>query len=178
VGKAKIDLPAVATTSDDMALFANTRKLLYYCTGVDRRCLTNRYFHMPLLRTIILGLQLYQENVQGFLHWGYNFYNLALSKGNIDPYEDATAGGAFEAGDPFVVYPVAKGVNYSIRYFALKKAFEDYRLLKTLENRIGRDNVEQLLRKHGVMDLENYPHEVEAYESLRTECYSILNAKG
>jgi hypothetical protein len=77
-----------------------------------------------------------------------------------------------------VVYPAEKGVNYSIRYFALKKAFEDYRLLKTLENRIGRDNVEQLLRKHGVMDLENYPHEVEAYESLRTECYSILNAKG
>ena len=177
VEKAKIDLPAVATTSDDMELFANMRKLLYYATGGDRRCLTNRYFHMPLIRTEIWGMQLYRENVQGFLHWGYNFYNLALSKGALNPYEDATAGGAFEAGDPFVVYPAEKGVNYSIRYFALKKAFEDYRLLKTLEVRVGRANVEQLLTKYGVIDLENYPHEVEVYEALRAECYTILNAK-
>ena len=175
VGKAKIDLPAVATTSDDMVLFANMRKLLYYCTRVDRNCLTNRYFHMPLLRTLVLGVQLYQEQVQGFLHWGYNFYNLALSKGSINPYEDATAGGAFEAGDPFVVYPAKDCVNYSMRYFALKKAFEDYRLLKATEEKAGRSKVEEMLNQYGFLNLETYPHAVEIYDNLRADCYKILN---
>ena len=48
-----------------MKLLANMRKLLYYYTGVDRNGLTNRYFHMPLLRTLVLGVQLYQEKVKG-----------------------------------------------------------------------------------------------------------------
>lgn len=174
VEKTKLDLPAVCTQSGDMQLFANAKKLLYYCVWIDKNCLSNRYFHMPSIRTVILGMQLYQQNVQGFLHWGYNFYNTALSKNVIDPYEDATSGGEFVAGDAFIVYPSTNGVNYSLRYFSILKAFEDYRLLKTLENKIGRERVLELLIEYGIVDLHTYPHDVKCYEAMRTACYALL----
>lgn len=172
--RTKLDLPAVCTQSGELGLFANARRLLYYCVWVDQNRLSNRYFHMPALRTVVLGAQLYQEKVQGFLHWGYNFYNTVLSKAALDPYEDATAGGGFVAGDPFIVYPAAKGVNYSIRYFSMLKAFEDYRLLKTSERKVGRERVENILREYGFFDLHTYPHDVKCYEAMRGACYNLL----
>ena len=169
-----VDLPAVCMDSADYELFKDTKRLLYYCVFVDKEYLSNRYFHMPLLRTAILGMQLYAEKAAGFLHWGYNFYNTQYSKAPVNPYEDASAGGGFVPGDSFIVYPAENGVNYSIRYFAMLKAFEDYRLLKTAEKRRGRAFVEELLRSFGVIDLHNYIRDVREYERLRGELYAAL----
>lgn len=174
IEKTKLDLPAVATDSKQIDLFENVRKLFYYCVRVDENYLSNRYFHMPLLRTAILGMQLYDKRADGFLHWGFNFYNTALSIATIDPYKDATAGGKFVAGDPFIVYPAEKGVNYSIRYFALLKAFEDYRLLKTVENKAGRAVVKEVLTRNGVCGLHEYPPDVKKYEELKNQLYDLL----
>lgn len=174
VEKAGLNLPAVSTQSSELALFDNVERLLYYCVGTDINYLTNRYFFMPTLRTQILGMQLYKENVAGFLHWGYNFYNTRYSRAALNPYEDATAGGEFISGDSFVVYPATDGVNYSVRYFALMKAFEDYRLLKTVEKKIGREKTVELLEKFGMKGLHDYSREVRVYEDLRGECYAIL----
>lgn len=173
--RAKIDLPAVSMQSKDLPLFNETKKLFYYCVDVDENYLTNRYFHMPFLRTVILGVLLYEGKADGFLHWGYNFYNTQLSKSALDPNEDATAGGGFPAGDAFIVYPSSDGVNYSIRYFAILKAMEDYRLLKTVEQKIGRENTEKTLREYGVNGLHEYPRSVEKYEALRAACYACLS---
>lgn len=172
--KAKIDLPAVSMQSADLPLFDSAKKLFYYCVDVDKNYFTNRYFHMPSLRTVILGVLLYEEKANGFLHWGYNFYNARLSKYSLDPNEDATAGGEFPAGDAFIVYPSENGVRYSIRYFSILKAMEDYRLLKTVEQKIGREATERVLQKHGVKGLHDYPRSVIAYEDLRDECYTLL----
>ena len=169
-----VDLPAVCIDSADYDLFKDTKRLLYYCVFIDKGYLSNRYFHMPLLRTAILGMQLYTEKAAGFLHWGYNFYNTQFSKAPVNPYEDASAGGGFVPGDSFIVYPAENGVNYSIRYFAMLKAFEDYRLLKTVEKKRGRTFAENLLRAFGMIDLRNYVRDVREYERLRGELYSAL----
>ena len=87
---------------------------------------------MPLQRAEIIGMQIYETGAKGFLHWGFNFYNTQYSTRPLNPYEETTAGGNFCAGDSFLVYPGKQSVEYSLRYFILLKAFEEYRLLKTL----------------------------------------------
>ena len=112
---------------------------------------------MPLQRTEIIGMQIYENEAQGFLHWGFNFYNTQYSTRPLNPYEETTAGGNFCAGDSFLVYPGKENVEYSLRYFILLKAFEEYRLLKTLEKKIGKEKVMQLLHENGVKGCREYP---------------------
>ena len=161
-----VDMPVVAMYSKDLPLF-DENKMLYYCVEVETDCITNRYFHMPLQRTEILGFQLYENQAKGFLHWGYNFYNTQLSKRSVNPYEDATAGGGFPAGDSFIVYPGERETELSVRYFSIKRAFEDYRLLKTLEQKIGKKNVVNLLHKEGVSGVHIYPKSAVWHEEFR-----------
>ena len=66
---------------------------MYYCIDIDDNYLSNRYFHMPLQRTEIIGMQIYENEAQGFLHWGFNFYNTQYSTRPLNPYEETTAGG-------------------------------------------------------------------------------------
>ncbi len=169
-----VDLPVVITGSEELDKFADRDILLYYCVCTDGNYLSNRYFHMPSLRTVVLGLQLYQTGVQGFLHWGYNFYNTQFSLASVNPYEETMAGEKFIAGDSFLVYPGEQDVDYSLRYFSMMQAFEDYRLLKTVENRIGREKVVAILNEYGFYDLHNYTHDCKTYIALKEKLYSYL----
>lgn len=168
-----VDMPVVAMYSKDLPFF-NENKMLYYCVEVETDCITNRYFHMPLQRTEILGFQLYENQAKGFLHWGYNFYNTQLSKRSVNPYEDATAGGGFPAGDSFIVYPGEHETELSVRYFSIKRAFEDYRLLKTVERKIGKENVIDLLHQEGVKGVHTYPKSVIWHEKFRQSLVATL----
>lgn len=170
-----VDLPAVSIGSSEYHLFNNREILAYYCCCEHKNYLTNRYFHMPLCRTETLGVLLYVENVLGFLHWGYNFYNKRWSISVTDPYTDTTAGDdGFPAGDSFLVYPGETDVEYSIRYFSIKRAFEDYRLLKTLENKIGRDAVLKIVNDSGFKNKHEYPHDEDYLQKLRETIYSLI----
>ena len=169
-----VDIPAICIQSEELPLFKDVKKLLYYCVFVDKEYITNRYLHMPMVRTAVLGYQLYLQNAQGFLHWGFNFYNTQFSTRTVNPYEELDAGGVFLAGDSFIVYPGKDEVEYSIRYFAIMKAFEEYRLLKAVEQKIGREAVLQLLKDAGFKDVNIYPHEVQTYEAFRYSLYELL----
>ena len=116
---------------------------------------------MPLQRTRILGCQLYQTNVNGFLHWGFNFYNSALSYFVINPYSVTNVGGAFPPGDGFIVYPNGDGVNLSMRSEIIAMGFEDYDLLCMLEDKFGRVYVENMLKEEGVVGYTQYPRDWE-----------------
>lgn len=169
-----VDMPVVCTGSWEFDKFENTERMLYYCVGVDGDCLSNRYFHMPLQRTQVLGFQLYGTQVKGFLHWGFNFYNTRYSLREVNPYEETTAGNEFVAGDSYVVYPGEKSIEYSIRYFALLKGFEDYRLMKSVEEKIGKEQALALLKNEGVEGMHIYPHSVVWHENFREKLYGIL----
>ena len=158
--KGLVDIPVPSVSSVNAFLKNKVcNALVYHCCEQTREYYSNRFLNMPLQRTRILGCQLYQTGMRGFLHWGFNFYNTALSYRTINPYTETSAGGAFPPGDAFIVYPSENGVNISMRLENIAMGFEDYDLLYTLEQKIGREKVLELLESQGVKDFKVYPRD-------------------
>ena len=122
----------------------------YYCCSQSVG-VSNRFIAMPLWRTRSIGLQLYKFNIVGFLHWGYNFYNAALSRNPINPFLDTCAGNMFPAGDAFSVYPAQDGSAIeSIRIISFYEALQDMRAFQLAQTLCGRDRViEEIERAFG-----------------------------
>lgn len=139
----------------------------YYCCG-QREKVSNRFFAMPLARTRIIGVQLYLYKMEGFLQWGYNFYNAHHSLRHINPYLVTDADGAFPSGDAFSVYPYNDTAIESIRSVAFYEGLQDMRALQLLESFAGRETVEALiLKKFGKITFEDYPRGKEKMHELR-----------
>ena len=87
----------------------------------------------------MLGVQLYMHEIEGFLHWGYNFYYDTLSQGFCDPNADASfCGGGGGPASSFLVYPAVNGCLQSIRQKVFYEGLNDMRALKLLEKYIGK----------------------------------------
>ena len=132
---------------------------VYYCCAQGDK-VSNRYIAMPAWRSRVLGVQLYKYRMEGFLHWGYNFWNCQYSLHPIDPYRVNDAEDSFPAGDPFLVYPGRDGEpEESIRLPVLADAMDDVRLLEWLEQLTSREFVMQLGEEGGRFELrfDQYP---------------------
>ncbi len=140
----------------------------YYCTsqGMD---VSNRYIAVSGYRTRILGIQLYKYDIDGFLHWGYNFYNSQYSRYPVDPYRCTDADGAFCAGDPFLVYPGKDGrPEESIRIMLMYEAMTDFMALKYLESITDRETALGCLGEEGEwLDFRNYPRSISYVTQVR-----------
>ena len=175
--KKAVDRSVVATNEAKPFILNNVDNFwVYYCCSQCDNYLSNRFISMPLLRCRIIGMQLYLTNAKGLLHWGYNFYNSALSKRYINPYLVNDADGMFQSGDSFIAYPKDDGTCYdSIRHETIYNAFLDYRLLITLEKKIGRNNVIKLLKKNGFeCDFTTYPKDEKLFIELRKKIILML----
>ncbi len=75
-----VDLPIPATDAIGQFIENGVPSLWSYYCCAQTVGVSNRFMSMPSYRNRIIGLQLYKFDVKGFLHWGYNFYNSALSK--------------------------------------------------------------------------------------------------
>ncbi len=149
----------------------------YYCT-IQAVRVPNRFIAMPSTRNRILGTLLYYYHIEGFLHWGFNFYNSQRSEAHIDPYRVTDAGEAFPSGDPFLVYPAPDGTAYdSLRGMVLRQALSDFRALCYFDSMAGRVNAIRFLEDifHGPMTFESYPREKEFFEAMRKGIYQKLN---
>ena len=135
-----VDCPVCALDHIGAFLQDRPKKLWgYYCTG-QARLVSNRFIAMPGYRTRILGAQLYKFRLDGFLHWGYNFYHCERSLYCIDPYRTTDADSSFPSGDPFLVYPGADGTaRESVRLLLMEEAMNDVRALYCLEALAGRE---------------------------------------
>lgn len=141
----------------------------YYCTA-QYLDVSNRFIVQPGCRTRILGLQLYKYKIDGFLQWGYNFYNSEHSLYPINPFECNDADGSFPSGDPFVVYPGKDGtVLDSMRMMYMKKAFDDMSALQLLESLTDRETALKCLEetKYGELTFKKYPMTTEYMERVR-----------
>ena len=158
--KGLVNIPVCATNHIEPFLEIRPPVLWsYYCCAQTVE-VPNRFISMPSWRNRIYGILLYWLKIDGFLHWGFNFYNGILSRKRINPYESVDADGGFPAGDPFMVYPGKDGVpEESIRLMVQDEAISDYRALYALESRIGRDKVLKLIREEAGMELSfrQYP---------------------
>ena len=141
----------------------------YYCTAQGLQ-VPNRFFSMPSGRNRILGTLLYIYDLQGFLHWGFNFYNTQFSLQSIDPFTVTDAGGKFPSGDPFLVYPAPDRTAWpSIRSEVLYDGLQDLRLLHLAEEKLGRSAVLDLIEKTAGyrMSFTNYPIDETFFQALQ-----------
>lgn len=146
--KGLVDRPVCANNHIHAFIAKDVKHLwVYYCTS-QWQDVSNRFIAMPSARTRIYGLQVYRYNIEGTLHWGYNFYNSQLSRYPVNPYQVTDADCAFPAGDTFVVYPGADGTpEESLRLMLLHQALSDYRALKLLESLTSREYVIRLIEE-------------------------------
>ena len=141
----------------------------YYCGG-GRAGVADRSISMPTHRTRMLGVQLYYYNIEGFLHWGYNFYNTRHSYSVLDPYSNPDGSYFNPSGDCFLVYPGLDGEAWpSLRLNALREAMDDIRALRLYESRFGRAAAEALILEgtDGTFTFTHYPTDPLYLTNLR-----------
>lgn len=103
---------------------------------------SNRFLSMTSARNRSISLLLYKFCIEGFLHWGYNFYNNSGSADCINPFLDTTSGGLFPSGDAFSVYPGEGGEPLeSIRLLTFHEALQDLSAYALCEALYSRDEV-------------------------------------
>jgi len=172
-----VEQPVVATNHAEPFLEAEVPNLwCYYCCSQSAD-VSNRFFAMPSYRTRIIGAQMYRLGVRGFLHWGYNFYYSQLSVSKIDPYCVTDACLAFPSGDAFSVYPFEDGVTPSLRFKVFYDALQDMRLLKLVEQKIGREAVIAKLDElcGQPMRFTGYPKTTAFFDALNEFIFSNLS---
>lgn len=157
----------VCSTSCVKSFKGKRLKSVYYCCGMGVSHLSNTYFNLPSLRNRILGLQLYKNQMEGFLHWGFNFYNSALSDRPLNPYFETDGGGTFESGDCFVVYPYKDGVLESLRHEVFYDGLQDRSAAKLLENLTSKKDVEHLLRRLRIKGFTKYSQSDKKFLQFR-----------
>lgn len=172
-----VPLPVVANDHAAPFLDAGVAPMwLYYCVAQHRH-VANRFMSLPSTRSRVLGAQLFLTGADGFLHWGFNFYNSFLSRRRIDPFRDTTAGGAFPGGDPFLVYPGPDGVPWeSIRHRVVAEAFVDHRAMHTLSRRTSDEAVRAVVDPSGDLALDAFPSDADHYRRVAAELAMRLDA--
>ncbi|MFD2332754.1 DUF4091 domain-containing protein [Cohnella sp. GCM10020058] len=148
----------------------------YYCC-VQYQDVSNRFFNMPSARNRIIGIQLYKYRIAGFLHWGYNFWNIQYSLEAIDPYRVTDAGCTFPSGDAFLVYPGADGTPVeSIRMEVFQEGLQDLRALQLLESLIGRERVLAMIEEglEEPLTFSAYPRDAAWLLGLRESVNSAI----
>lgn len=169
-----VDIPVAATECADAFAQSGKKYWVYYCFPQCKDYLSNRMMNMPSERTRILGMQLYRNGAKGFLHWGYNFYSTALSRRSVDPFFETDAGGSFQSGDSFIVYPGEKGALSSLRLEVFREGMQDYRALLLLEQVAGREKALAFLHEAGIDGFKQYPRGRENFLAVRQKLNRLI----
>lgn len=166
-----VDIPVVAIDHLSPFLKNEVKPLwTYYCCAQSKN-VSNRFFALPSWRNRIIGTQLYKYDIQGFLHWGYNFYYSQYSRKLINPFCVPDADAAFPAGDPFSVYPHQDGPIPSIRLKVFYEALQDRWFLNQMEKKIGKQKVLEIVEELLSMPVDfcNLPKGHHFFTKLRNK---------
>ena len=145
-GLCKYPVP-ISSNIEDFMPEAIEERWVYYCCGPYIKA-SNRLLIDSLPRTRSIGIQMYKYGIEGFLHWGYNFYNNQYSHDSINPYLNMCAGYWGYSGDALVVYPGPCGMPIeSIRLLAIKQGLDDIRVMKLCESYFGKEKVVEEIEK-------------------------------
>ena len=118
----------------------------------------------------IIGVLLYVYKVDGFLHWGYNFWNSGLSR-RFCQVLGSEVDWDYNSGDGYLVYPGSEGPLSSQRYEVFYQELQDLRALETLETALGREEVLTMINQLAGMQIkmDKFPLNNEFPEQLRRE---------
>ncbi len=174
------DIPVPLTSKIEPFMSEDIKeRWVYYCC--EPLSTTNRGFALSTPRTRSLGYQMYKYGIEGFLHWGFNYYNNQCSYDHINPFINP-CGGYFCAeigGDSHLVYPSQTGTAIeSLRLHATKQAFDDIRLLKLCESYYDKDFVVSEIEKIiGKIDFFNCVNDVATMQKVRDRIDDLIIAK-
>jgi len=137
----------IVTTSEISDFYGKAKHLwAYYTGGHCFRGLSNRKLNCSGERNRMLGIQLYMHEIEGFLHWGYNFWYDLLSQGFADPNTDACFYSGANPATSFLVYPsINGGCIQSIRQKVFYEGINDMRALYLLEKYIGKKETKKFV---------------------------------
>ncbi len=90
----------------------------------------NRFLDQSLLKVRVLHWINYLYDLQGYLHWGLNFY------GSEDPYSEEGISRELPLGDRAIVYPGEARILGSLRFSTQRDGLQDYEYLRLLEDRL------------------------------------------
>lgn len=101
---------------------AGKRVWCYSCCYPEESWYLNKFIDRPARHARLLKWACFSQDITGFLHWGFNFWDTGLY--GLQP-------GARFKGDGYIVYPdVARGtVQFSNRGLATLEGIEEYELL-------------------------------------------------
>jgi hypothetical protein len=89
----------------------------------------NRFLDQSLLKARVLFWIHYLYNLDGYLHWGLNYYA-------GDPYTQEGISKDLPLGDRAVVYPGKEKLLGSLRFSAQRDGLQDFEYLRVLEERL------------------------------------------
>jgi len=150
---------------------------VYYCMS-QRDKVSNRFLSMPAYRNRIMGLQMYRTRMDGFLHWGFNYYYSRCSTYEINPYQTTSSDLTFPSGDPFSVYPGKDGPVLTMRALVFYEAIQDMQVCRLLESYIGREAVCRLIDREAGMELQYdaYPRSAAYILNLREKMTQMIRS--
>ena len=130
---------------------------------------------MPLAVTRAIGVQLFKYDIEGFLQWGYNFYNSQYSVRSIDPFSVTDADSAFPSGDAFTVYPYKNGAIESVRSEVFYEALQDMRAMTLLSDLIEKNRTVSIIEKEfGKITFTEFPRKTADIIKMRELINSIF----
>jgi len=132
-----IDLwvPQLDLLNKDFAFYQERKKagdeVWFYTCLWPRGNYANRFIDLPLIKTRLLHWINYKYGIDGYLHWGFNWWT-------DEPFAETTfindaGGNLLPAGDSWIVYPGYHTLYSSIRLEAMRDGINDHTLLKMLE---------------------------------------------
>ena len=105
------------------------RELWFYtcCHPVGRY--PNRFLDQPLVKTRVLHWVGYLYGLDGYLHWGLNYF-----APGVDPYSEEGISKDLPLGDRAIMYPGKDGPVGSLRWSAMRDGLQDFEYLWMLED--------------------------------------------
>lgn len=132
-----IDLwvPQLDFLNKDFAFYQDRKKAgdeawFYTCLS-PRGNYANRFIDLPLIKTRLIHWINYKYQIEGYLHWGLNYWN-------DEPFVETTGinsegGNILPTGDSWIVYPGYQKLYSSTRLETMRDGINDYTLLQMLE---------------------------------------------
>lgn len=173
-----VDIPCVK--NNGIAPFLDMElpeRWVYYCMS-QRDKVSNRFLSMPAYRNRIMGLQMYRTRMDGFLHWGFNYYYSRCSTYPINPWQTTSSDLTFPSGDAFSVYPGRDGPILTMRALVFHEGLQDMQVCRLLESYVGRRAVCELIDREAGRPLEydSYPGSADYILSLREKMTDMIRS--
>jgi len=140
---------------------------MYTCCGPQGN-FANRFLQLPLLKTRLLHWINYKYGECGYLHWGFNYWNLVK-----DPMVDATPETNWPGGDCYIIYPGDHKAYPCIRLKAMRDGIRDYDLLMM----VGAEDRAKAMEfcDRLILGPDKYDMNTDHFRSIRREILEYLS---